>query len=371
MKIKSVRVFVKNFKLNLDYYLEDGKRYRFSTGIKDTALNKKRLEREKEELAQAHYDKIRPSDAKTLFNDLALEALRSTASNRQEDTQLDYEGIFHRSLAPFFKDKTIGEIKPMHIIKWKDLTIQKGISKSRFHKHWTTLGMIFKYCYINEMIEKNPMELVDRNSKLFSKPTSRSSADKYYTQEEVMQMLEHSEGWFKALLYTMFLTGMRVGEALGLQWKCIDMENRTITIAYSVKKSKLKSTKTSTIRVVNIATPLYEILKIHYQNRLSDVYVFPSSKPSKDNQHLPYHGSNSVVRNHLKPLLKKLNIPYRTLQATRHSFASNLVLSNTPLTYIQKMLGHSKLSTTMDFYIKNGLIDSAEITPILDKMYGT
>ncbi|PUE63334.1 tyrosine-type recombinase/integrase [Arcobacter caeni] len=64
-----------------------------------------------------------------------------------------------------------------------------------------------------------------------------------------------------------------------------------------------------------------------------------------------------------------LSIEYKTLYATRHSFASVMVENNVPLTYVQKQLGHKRLSTTMDYYIKNGLINENKYNPILDVIY--
>lgn len=83
----------------------------------------------------------------------------------------------------------------------------------------------------------------------------------------------------------------------------------------------------------------------------------------------PYWEPKTIINTYFKPLLKKLNIEYKTLYATRHSFASIMVENNVPLTYIQKQLGHKRLSTTMDFYVKNGLISKASRDIRLDTLY--
>jgi site-specific recombinase XerD len=76
-----------------------------------------------------------------------------------------------------------------------------------------------------------------------------------------------------------------------------------------------------------------------------------------------------VVKTYLKPLLERLNITYKTLYATRHSFASSVVEKNLPITLAQKYLGHQKLSTTMDFYVKNGLMAVANINKGIDRLF--
>ena len=359
--VKSVRVFQKNGKLYLDYYLTSGERVRTSTGMLDTKHNRLVVEKGKFSLAQEHYEKNRSADVQTLFKDIALEALQSSAEHREPDTQFDYENLLKSSLLPAFGNKKIGDILPKDIEVWKKKVIQTGISKSRFHKHWSTLSMIMKYLHRNRMITENPLTFVDRNSKAFK--AQKDSSRKYYTDKEVFAILNGAQGWFRAFVHVLFLTGMRTSEGLALSWEDIDFEAKKITIRHSVKKGIIKGTKTGIVRQVDMSTTLYNELLIHYDKRISDTYLFPSSKTMK-----PYHGTNSVVRNNFKPLLKDLGIEYKTLYASRHSYASNLILKNAPLSYVQSALGHTKLSTTM-VYVKNGLIDGDEMRPILDSMY--
>lgn len=132
-----------------------------------------------------------------------------------------------------------------------------------------------------------------------------------------------------------------------------------------MRKGRTKDTKTGKIRIVSMSKILKEVLQEHYTDRLSDVYIFPSYKSLK-----PYHGTNAIVINHLQPLLKRLSIEYKTIYATRHSFASSLIQNNVPITHVQKMPGHSKLETPMAFYVKNGLLDDADMMPALDQLYG-
>ncbi len=46
------------------------------------------------------------------------------------------------------------------------------------------------------------------------------------------------------------------------------------------------------------------------------------------------------------------------------------LLNNMPITLAQKYLGHNtKLSTTMDYYVKNGLMDVANINKGIDRLF--
>ncbi len=138
----------------------------------------------------------------------------------------------------------------------------------------------------------------------------------------------------------------------------------TITIQRSQRHGKLKSTKTNIVNTVYMPAPVKEALHIHSQTAKSSLWVFPN-----ENTLQPYFESRPIVKTYLKPLLEHLNITYKTLYATRHSFASSVVENNMPITLAQKYLGHTKLSTTMDYYVKNGLMDVAKIDSGIDRLY--
>lgn len=359
--IKSVRPFVKNGKINLDTYDLEGTRRRFSTGMADTKHNRLVIERQMYQLAQDHLEASQPSNEDTLLDELALEALRSTSEERSVEVQDDYESIYRRLIKPFLGKMAIGAVKAKHIEELKRKLIALGMSRSRFNKHWTTLNLIFAYLFKNELIDKNPMSLVKRASKSFK--IKDDDRDKYYSLEEANAIMENATGWFKPFVSTLLMTGGRTAEISGLTWDRIDFEKGQITIARSTKKRQLKCTKTGKTRVVDMPTPLIEILRQHYETRISDRFVFPSPRSG-----LPFYASNMIIKTYLKPLLEELNIPYKTLYATRHTYASLLIENNVPITYVQKMLGHANLSTTM-LYIKNSLIDTKAILPKIDDLY--
>lgn len=358
--IKSASVFGKNKKVNLSYYDKGGTRYRFSTGMSDTKRNRQVTERDKFRLAQEHYEKNCPSTAKTLYKELALEALRTTSKTRSKEAQNDYEALLEKNILPFLGNMEIGMIRATDIEKCADLLVDANYSQSRIDKNWGVLRMTFQYFFKAGFIEVSPVERADKPKSIREKT---DSSCKFYPPSDVVRIVSGATGWFKHYLMTVFQTGIRTSEGLALQWDNIDFEQRKITIKYSVLKGKLKSTKTGIVRVIEMSQVLYDSLQIHYENRLDSPFVFPSPKTLK-----AFVGTNSLVRSHLKPLLKRLGIEYRTLYATRHSFATNLITTGVPINQVQRLLGHTQITTTMN-YVKNGLADSDEIRSKLDKMY--
>ena len=371
--IKTVRVFEKNNKLHLDYrinekYVIDGtERSRFSLGIEASKRNLQSIEKDASSFALEHYLKTNGirNPNEIYLKDIAMEALDEEKDNRADDTHEDYIKIYEKYILPIFGDMLLIDIKARHIKAWKsNLLSERNLSKSRFYKYYRTLNFIIKYVYVNELIDKNPMELVDKKSKIF-KDNPSQTAMKYYSKQEIQKILASATGWFKVFITTLLYTGMRTGEAIALKWSDIDFTNNTITLQRNSRHGRIRNTtKTGITNIIDMAEPVKQILLSYVDEAPSLEWIFPNPKTLE-----PYWESKSIIKSYLKPLLKDLGIEYKTLYATRHSFASVMVENNVPLTYVQKQLGHKRLSTTMDFYVKNGLINQNGRDVRIDKLY--
>ena len=135
-----------------------------------------------------------------------------------------------------------------------------------------------------------------------------------------------------ALLYRWaFFSGMRLGEIVQLLWDDVNMKTKII----QVKNKDGFTTKSKRERVVPISKPLKRILKSVKSN---GSYVF-SKNGERFNPTYASRAFNKCVR--FAGLNDKIH--FHTL---RHSFASNLAQKGINLYVIQKLLGHSNITTT-------------------------
>jgi integrase len=142
-----------------------------------------------------------------------------------------------------------------------------------------------------------------------------------------------------------------VGELLGLKWKNINFENRTLKIAQSLWEGQLVTPKKEgSIRTIPFGDFLARVLTDHMQSAehmgLED-FVFCKADGT------PYH-PDVLRRDVLYPALDRLRIPRPSRMAGFHAFrhaVGSLVNDQTGnLKLAQKLLGHSNLSTTADIY---------------------
>jgi integrase len=189
--------------------------------------------------------------------------------------------------------------------------------------------------------------LLGNNSWLKVKPRKGTKEIiKPFSQNEVVRIIAGFEETYPAWVYFtkfLFLSGCRMSEAIGLQWKHIDFERGEICVSESLAQRKdgngyervRKSTKTGSIRYLKINA---ELAKLFEQ-------VSPASKNSEDlifkNPSGTSHVDSNNFRDRWKKVLSAANIPYRRPHIIRHSFASHAIEQGCPLTGVAYLLGHS------------------------------
>src|SRR5438093_6354475 len=165
---------------------------------------------------------------------------------------------------------------------------------------------------------------------------------RYFTEEQLKQIIESSEGQYRILFALLAGTGMRIGEAAGLYINDLDLENCVIYVRRAVWNGQELSPKTrNAVREIDIDSGLAELLRQHIGDRKVG-RVFQARNGS------PISGNN-VLKRVLHPLLKKLGLPKAGLHAFRHSRVTMLRKRGTPEDLQKQWIGHSSLRT-MDRY---------------------
>jgi integrase len=382
--IKSARVFEENGFIKLDYRVnslaklpkgKDANRFRFSTGIAATDISFKSISNRKFETAYAHYNSLFQSleDKEiVLFEDIAHLALSEVEINRRKtDSTRDYKNILLKFVLPYFGKMPIGDVKVKDIKAWMQEMGKLGISQNRFNKYYYVVKRVMDYASENEYTSSNIMQHLKRSSPQFSK--SGVKDDGYYTKEEVEKILNDNcascskqerskHGFINAFAHVAFLTGARTGEIMALKWSDINFEDGTITIERSITRSVISTTKTGTTRTVIMIKKLHEKL-LEYKKSAYCEWVFPNPENQR-----PYTYSRTIVDHKFKPMLQRLNITYKGLYQTRHTFASLSVQSGIPMHIVKECMGHKDISTTQRFYLRFGNLNQVDVRNQLENL---
>ncbi|HSS98245.1 MAG TPA: site-specific integrase [Terriglobales bacterium] len=172
-----------------------------------------------------------------------------------------------------------------------------------------------------------------------------------WSPEQLRLIVDSVPKQHRSLFQCAMLTGARLGELLGLQWKNIDFDGQTLEIKQSLWEGELVSTKTEgSVRAIFFGPSLLSALMSQMQNSKhidSADFVFCKEDGSPLNPDV-------LRRDVLYPVLDRLGIPRSSRAAGFHTFrhsAATIVNQKTGnLKLVQKLLGHSNLSTTADVY---------------------
>lgn len=161
----------------------------------------------------------------------------------------------------------------------------------------------------------------------------------------------------RALLTTLWRSGLRVSEALALLPHEIDFRNYTVTVMAGKGKKR---------RVSGIdAGALLEISR--WAIRRAELNV-PDGSPLFCTVNQPTAGNRvhpAYVRTLLRTLRVRAKVPHRVApHQLRHAHAVELAREKTPIHLIQRQLGHSSLGTTAT-YLQS--ISSEEVVEAIAK----
>ena len=157
---------------------------------------------------------------------------------------------------------------------------------------------------------------------------------------------------FKTLFSLLFYNGLRIGEALALNWT--DFANNQININKTLV-TKVRNTKpfTSTPKTKGSIRRLP--LNSTVRSLLDELRAYYSRFPGFNEQWYIFGGiaplSETTITNRKNDLCRKANVKQIRIHDFRHSCASYYIQEkNAPIILVSKLLGHTKISMTLDTY---------------------
>ena len=194
----------------------------------------------------------------------------------------------------------------------------------------------FKYCLLEQICTINPTTLLPS-------PKTRRKLPDVLSFEEIEQVIAQIDlskaegGRNKAILETMYSSGLRVTEAINLKISCLYLDVGFIRVIGKGDKERL----------VPIGSDATKFIKLYKDT------IRVHQTPAKDNEDVLFLNNRGKALSRvmifyiIKDLIKKAGITKSiSPHSFRHSFATHLVEGGADLRAVQEMLGHESITTT-------------------------
>ena len=269
-----------------------------------------------------------------------------------ENSRSSFQGNLDRWIYPALGEMKMPDITAANISALLLDMQAQGKAHATCIKVYTVLKSLFKMAYLSDIIQKNPMDKVERPKQ--RKDEVRAQEPEAYTVEEVqyiLSCLDREPLKWKAMIRLLVDTGIRRGECCGLQWKDIDFKENTITITgnlcYTPQKGVyLDTPKNGKTRIIDVDADVNALLQQLRQQQAShalSAFVF-----TQDNSPEPMHPQSPT--RYLKKFAARYGIDDLHPHKLRHSFASIAITNGADIASVSEKLGHSDKAVTLRMY---------------------
>ena len=194
--------------------------------------------------------------------------------------------------------------------------------------------------------DKNPCQSV-------SAPKYDNKVTNYLSTEQLEELFSYLDTWendraSQVILFAVY-TGRRKSEILNLEWKDVDLKEKTITC---------RNTKNGKTLSFPLNEKAFSVIKCCFDNKISK-FVFPAVSGKN------YYNAFTLVWDRLK---NRIGLTYR-FHDLRHTYASHLASSGKVDIYTLKtLLGHQDITLTMRYA---HLTDKAvkQATCVIDQLF--
>lgn len=227
----------------------------------------------------------------------------------------------------------IDEIDEALLLAFLRTQNRSGLSSASQAHRLSVVKNFLAYLVFEGVLPHNPANLIEYPQKWYLLP-------KYLTVDEVKALLETPNIQVpaglrdRAILETLYASGLRISELINLTWDRVFMEDGYLRVIGKGSKERIVPLGTQARfwidRYKNEARVLWD------KNKVPDVFL------NQRGTSLTRQGVWKLMRSYGCKIGKKDLSPH----TMRHSFATHLVERGADLRTVQIMLGHSSINTT-------------------------
>ena len=234
-------------------------------------------------------------------------------------------------------DQLLLSVQIDSVRSYLSLLNEKQYSKATIARKLATLRSFYKFLVKRNHVSSNPVVSIRT-------PKQEKKLPRFLEYEEVKKLLSTPpvNTWLgardRAILETLYSTGIRVSELVALNMDDIDFLGEVVHVRGKGKKERIAPIGSSALQVIQHY--------MEYRNKRAQSNGNFDAKVLFVNKHGRRLSTRSVRRKMDKYLKISGLDPEISPHTLRHSFATHMLNNGADLRSVQELLGHQSLSTT-------------------------
>lgn len=263
-----------------------------------------------------------------------------------------YEVHVRLHLKPTVGRVPLDKLTPLHVQQLLNGKIAAGMKPKSVRYIRGTLRTALNQAMHWGLISRNAASLV-------ANPRVEHYEIQPFTPDEARSFLKAIKGDRLEALYSVALTmGLRQGEALGLEWRNVDLELGYLRVNKQLQRNDgkfhlVEPKTTRSRRTLALPASIVDSLRDH---RLRQADERRASGPPPNGWDLVFTTERArpidgtVVSHHFHRVLERAGLPQRRFHDLRHSCATLLLVQGVSPRVVMDVLGHSQIALTMNTY---------------------
>ncbi|MFH0840345.1 MAG: tyrosine recombinase XerC [Candidatus Omnitrophota bacterium] len=252
--------------------------------------------------------------------------------NASHHTIVNYS-VDLRDFAKFLGETSVENVSYLFLRKYLANMKEKNYSKRTVARKLASLRSFFKFLYREGYIKANPSSGIatpklDKKLPIFLGPDEVSRLIESPNEKDASGLRD------RAIMETLYSTGMRVSELVGMSLNNVDFIGGVVKVFGKGKKERLAPIGDKALRAIRNYLDKRGVARL---NDKKAVFL------NKGGQRLTDRGVRRIMEKYIKRVSLREGVSPHTL---RHSFATHLLNRGADLRSVQELLGHMNLSTT-------------------------
>jgi integrase len=175
-----------------------------------------------------------PAKSKLTVRDYFKQWLRDHVDGKKAPRTCENYALNVERLDPHIGGVHLDALKPAHITAAYRALEERGLAPRSIQQAHRVLRAAMRQAVRSELLYRDPTFGV-------TPPRAPHREERVFTRDEVQRLFQATKGtrWYP-LWVLLATTGMRLGEALGLQWRDLDLESDSVIIRRDVERLKGK-----------------------------------------------------------------------------------------------------------------------------------